>query len=272
MTWADIRSAFWEIHGGDADLYPEVDAMLLPFANMAQRRIADDTNAIVSRSVMFAVAGQQEYTLPDDYRDMIRISFDGDKLRKTSKFELQIMRPDGWDHITGTPRWYYLDGANHAVGLYEIPNTSTVTEADESGFGIVVGASGTGGVVLDTSIGVKYDPQEFGMQVYSVGGYSIEAMYYAVPDDMNEDSDSPSLPAWAHPYVLFDLLRAVYSSGARSRDPEKAAFWGQMARDGIMRLKGRAGASKPVRYEFRESDDAPSGTWSSRYPKHIEES
>jgi hypothetical protein len=232
MTIAELKTLFWDIFGGDDDIYPDVDDILVDAISDACRDLAAEGDSIVDHTTIDCVAGTQEYSLGVDNIDkVLRVSYDHERLNLIGKFTLQTARPDGWDRHQGKPRRYYLDGTNNKIGLFEIPSV------DSDG-----------------------------------GDYAIGIWYTRAPATVSLDGASPHAPRWAHPYLLFYALWRAYSMVSRSRDQELAGFWKSMYMAGKARVKARASAPTPKSYFMREDGtEALRGGWPAMYPRHIEE-
>lgn len=90
----------------------------------AQERFVLDTRALRDILSDSTVASQQEYSLPTDILDPIRLSVDGVEMTRISKADLDFLFGDArWDQTIGTPSHYYvdLDPNNKKFGLYPIP-------------------------------------------------------------------------------------------------------------------------------------------------------
>jgi hypothetical protein len=278
VTWADIKTRFWEIYGGDETLYPELSDQLLALANMTVRRFVAETDSLVGRASIVCEAGTQNYDMPTNCDKIIRAAYDGDKLTAVSKWSLHCgVYGNGWDRLQGTPRHYFLDGLNEQIGLYRIPSVDTTLEETDnsetigSGYGAVIAPSGTGARISNTGYGAVV--VDFGGSTYDISANALDLFFYARPNDLEYDSDVPDLPAWMHTYVLYDILRAVYTMKFPSQDYERAAFFGRLVQSGLKKLRSVATKPTPKSYVFREQDGLETvGTWPFQYPEHIEES
>lgn len=276
MKFSDLKTRFWDIFGGDEDIYPDVAAMLPTLANMAIRSLASETDCLVAKRTVTCTAGQQEYDMPSDCDKVLSAYYDGEKIRAVSKWDLQQSVMDGWDRFQGTPRFYYVGGLNEKIGLYRIPSVDTQTEETEgdtvgTGFGGLVGDDGYGRKIANTGYGAVLI--DYGGTAYGVTGFGLDLFYAARPPEVENDEDGIVLPPWAAPIVLFEMLRGVYASPVPGGDVKKAAFWGWMSQAGRRRLTVRAASPTPKRYLMLEQDTEISrGTWPAMYPEHIEES
>lgn len=232
MTIGEIKTLFWDIFGGDDDIYPDVDAMLTESIGEACRDLSSEGDSIVDHSTINCVAGTQEYSLDDTGADkVLRVSYDHERINLIGKFTLQQARPYGWDRHQGKPRRYYLDGTNNKIGLFEIPSVDSVD-----------------------------------------GDYAIGIWHTVPAGVVSLDSATPLAPRWAHPYLLFYTLWKAYSMVSRSRDPERARLWRGLYLLGKERVKSRAAVPTPRSYFMREDGtEALRGGWPAMYPRHIEE-
>jgi len=277
MNWGDIKDRFWEIYGGDETIYPTIAEQLPTLANMAARRLAAATGSITARATVVCSAGTQEYDLPTNCDQVMRAAYDGEKLKATTKWNLQLSHENGWDRFQGTPRQYYVGGLNEQIGLYRIPSVDTTYEATSNSetiggaYGAIIGPSGYGAEIANSGYGAVII--DYGGETYDISGNALDIFYVGRPADIENDVDEVDLPPWAAPYVLYDILRAVYMMAYPSRDPQRAAFWGRLVQHGERRLAARAATPTPKTYVFRENDlEAPQGGWPPMYPQHIEES
>jgi hypothetical protein len=102
-------------------------AQVLAKIEEAQERFVLDTRVLRDVATGSSVSRQQEYALPSDFMDVIRLSIDGAELTRVSKADLHfIFRGTRWDQTYGTPSHYYvdLDPNNQKYGLYPIPTGS----------------------------------------------------------------------------------------------------------------------------------------------------
>jgi hypothetical protein len=102
-------------------------AQVLAKLEEAQERFVLDTRALRDLATGSAVAQQQEYSLPSDIMDIVRLSVDGAELTRISKADLAFLfRGSRWDQTYGTPSHYYvdLDPNNKKYGLYPIPTSA----------------------------------------------------------------------------------------------------------------------------------------------------
>ncbi len=72
------------------------------------------------------VADQAEYSLPTDLMDVLRVSHNGKRLTRTSKFDLDFYVPQDWSDDKGSPFKYYvdLDPNNKKIGIYPLPQSA----------------------------------------------------------------------------------------------------------------------------------------------------
>jgi hypothetical protein len=102
-------------------------AQVLAKLQEAQERFVLDTRVLRDNSVITLVAGTQEYDIPTDAMDIVRVLFNGVPLNRKSKFELSYLSGSSrWDQDSGTPSDYYvdLDPNNKKIGLRPIPVSS----------------------------------------------------------------------------------------------------------------------------------------------------
>lgn len=92
----------------------------------AQERFVLDTRLLRDTEASSAVANQQEYALPSDILDAVRLSVDGVQKTRISKADLDFFNESRWDQTYGVPQYYYvdLDPNNKKFGLYPIPTTA----------------------------------------------------------------------------------------------------------------------------------------------------
>jgi len=89
----------------------------------AQERFVLDTRVLRDSTTDTSVDGTQEYALPSDVMDIVRVAHKGVELRRISKADLDFYTTERWDDDSGTPLYYYvdLDPNNKKYGLYPIP-------------------------------------------------------------------------------------------------------------------------------------------------------
>jgi hypothetical protein len=92
----------------------------------AQERFILDTRALVDTSTGTCVDGTSEYSLPTDVLDITRLAHKGIRLRRMSKFDLDIQLQSDWSDDTGTPRSYFvdLDPNNKVYRVYPTPQAA----------------------------------------------------------------------------------------------------------------------------------------------------
>lgn len=99
-------------------------AQVLAKIQEAQERFVLDTRVLRDLAAASTVASQQEYALPTDLMDIVRLALDGAELTRVSKADLSfIFRGSRWDQTIGIPTHYYvdLDPNSQKYGLYPIP-------------------------------------------------------------------------------------------------------------------------------------------------------
>lgn len=93
----------------------------------AQEQFVLDTRALRDSTTGSTVANQQEYALPTDVMDIIRLAVSGVELQRISKADLDFYNTARWDQTYGTtPIYFYvdLDPNNQKYGFYPIPSAS----------------------------------------------------------------------------------------------------------------------------------------------------
>ena len=92
----------------------------------AQEQFVLDTRVLRDSTTDSTVANQQEYSLPSDVMDIIRIGIAGIEKGRISKADLDFYNSARWDQTQGTPQYYYvdLDPNNKKFGLYPYPTAS----------------------------------------------------------------------------------------------------------------------------------------------------
>lgn len=92
----------------------------------AQERFVLDTRALRDSTTDTVVDGTQEYSLPSDVLDIVRMAHKGVELVRISKADLDFYTTARWDQTTGTPTYFYvdLDPNNKKYGLYPIPTAN----------------------------------------------------------------------------------------------------------------------------------------------------
>lgn len=234
VTLGDIKSRFWMLMGGNPTSHPNItDDVIRVWANMAIRELVEETQSIQFRYQQALVAGTQEYDFPSTVETVYRAAYDGEKILPVSKWDL-MHQDDSWSTRTGIPRRYYVDGVNRKIGLYPTPSVDTVTEGGE------------------------------------ISGYELEYFAHGHPPSVSSRYDEPALPPWAHPGVLFYLLRQAYTMVGPQRDAKRAAFWGRRYMEVKDRLKARSvrrNNSKAMTVFMRGVDRS----WfvPPQYPEHI---
>src|SRR5688572_8253322 len=101
-------------------------AQVLAKLQEAQERFVLDTRVLRDSTTDSLASGTQEYDLPTDVMDIVRLAVDGKELPRISKADLDFYSSSRWDQTTGAPRYYYvdLDPNNKKFGFYPIPDTS----------------------------------------------------------------------------------------------------------------------------------------------------
>lgn len=101
----------------DAEIQAEIEESQVWF--VLNTRVLRDSTTDTS------VAGTQEYALPSDVMDLVRMAHKGVELGRISKADLDFYHSDRWDQLNGTPTKFYvdLDPNNKKYGLYPIPES-----------------------------------------------------------------------------------------------------------------------------------------------------
>lgn len=101
-------------------------AQVLAKLQEAQEKFVLDTRVLRDSATDSTVSGTQEYSLPSDVMDIVRIAVAGVELRRISKADLDFYNAARWDQTNGVPKYYYvdLDPNNKVFGFYPTPNTS----------------------------------------------------------------------------------------------------------------------------------------------------
>lgn len=92
----------------------------------AQEKFVLATRALVDVDTPTTlVVNQQEYALPSDLMDVLRVSHNGNRLERTSKFDLDFYAGK-WSDDLGSPAKYYvdLDPNNKKIGVYPLPQSA----------------------------------------------------------------------------------------------------------------------------------------------------
>lgn len=100
-------------------------AQVLAKLQEAQERFVLDTRALRDSETLTLIDGQQEYALPTDVMDIVRVAHNGVEIGRKSKFELDFLASGRWDQDKGTPTYFYvdLDPNNQKMGFYPIPES-----------------------------------------------------------------------------------------------------------------------------------------------------
>lgn len=87
--------------------------------------IAMKTFCIQNRYTASSVASQQEYTKPTYAMAILRVDYNGSKLKPISFRELDSIDLNTSTTTTGTPQYYY--DFDNVFGLFPVPDTSSLT-------------------------------------------------------------------------------------------------------------------------------------------------
>lgn len=266
MNYGEIKDLFYDLSGFRRSGPYFSDANALMWANMAHRDLVSKSQCLERRQKIVVTAGTQTYDLPDDCNVVRRASYDGYKIMPMTKLELQ-WHENGWDRDQGTPCWYFVDGLNEQIGLYEIPNSSTSVEASSSGTGFKVSSTGTG-FVIDTSDSGRLPPLT-GFLIEEITGLDLEVYFSCRPPDIAADADVPALPLWAHHGLVYGMLRHAWRAHTPQRDVAKSALFGALYARVANRLKIRTNGKLPKDWllEMRGYGERPN---ISRLPDIIE--
>lgn len=92
----------------------------------AQEQFVEDSQALTDTQSFSIVDGTRTYTLATDTLDILRVGLNGVKIRRYSKFDLDILTRGNWAVTTGTPVAYYVDytSTNKLLTLYPIPTAN----------------------------------------------------------------------------------------------------------------------------------------------------
>ena len=251
MTFAEIKTHFWTLLGASASASTFSNDMLLEWANAAIRDLVDDCQCLERRQAINVEASTQTYDLPDDCDRVLRAAHDGDKLIQATKSGLQESAYR-WDSDTGTPRWYFVDMLNEQIGLYPVPNLGSTTVESTTGYGVVVSDTGFGVVVDDSEAEALED---YGAVIHTLSALELEVYFTARAATMDGDDDVPSIPAWAHPLVLYAMLRNAYAAHTLMNNPNSAAYWSDLYQYGKRRLKRQSNDKLPKDWRVKTRDE-----------------
>ena len=247
MTYSEIKSHFNAIFGTSTYI---TDSMLLSWANSAVAELVADTGCLEKRQKIVLTAGTQLYDFPDDCDKIRRAAYDGEKLPAESKWALQ-QHTKGWDSDSGTPKCYFVDGLNEQIGLYPIQTADTLTQGTTTAtYGMMLPTDGSFGVRIDRTVGDRLE-DSYGGVYAEVVGLDLEIYYRALAPAMTEDDHVPALPHWAHPLVLYYMLKMAYGCHSPVRDVQKSSLWAEIYRNGKYRLKVRTGGRNPKEWLLR---------------------
>jgi len=247
VTFGEIKALFWPLAGMSAGNPYFSNANLITWANMSVRDMVSESRCLERRQKLVVTAGTQTYDLPSDCDRVRRAAYDGDKLLDRGMFELQISAPK-WDIDTGIPRWYFVDGLNEQIGLYKIPTTSTTVTDTDGEFGGLLPSDGWGGIV-DATVGERL-PVLDGGQYEEITGFELELYFSCRPAEITQNDSVLDVPAWAHPVVLYSLLRFAFSAQTPMMDKARAAYWGDLYAHGKDRLIKQSNDRLPKDWRF----------------------
>lgn len=253
MTLGEIKDYFWLMLGGSAGPRPWLeDETLDAWAGEAVRDLVEHTKCLDRRKAMLVSSGTYAYDLPDDCKRVKRVAYDGDKLEHVSQLYLQRSGYD-WEHDSATPRYYFVDGLNGQIGLNPVPIADTVMEVEEEyAYGGLVSMTGYGGIVDTTEAEIL--PQGAGGIYEAIAGLELELYYDCSPPALEDDNSVPAVPAWAHPLIVYYMLKSARASLSPMRDLDQAAFWGGLYLNGRKRLLARANGRLPKEWLIRTRD------------------
>jgi hypothetical protein len=235
LNLGEIKTRFWLLMGGNETAHPNItDDVVRTWANMAVREMAEETHCLQFRYQQELTAGTQEYDFPSTVETVFRVSYDGEKIHPTSKWDLMHL-DDSWDTRQGIPRRYYVDGVNRKIGLWPTPSADTVMEGGE------------------------------------IASLELEYFANAHPAQLSGRQDEPSLPPWSHPGVVFYLLRQAYAMVGPQRDVRRAAFFGRRFMEVKERLRYRSHRRHPAKAMTIHRRDEVGKPWFAppQYPEHI---
>ena len=109
-----VGAAFWSS-----------DEIIGTYLYMAILELAQETFCIENRYTTTSVSSQQEYAVPSRMLAVKRVTYDGEKLRPTSRLELDSIDLTTDTTTTGTPQYYY--NFDDMFGLFPVPDSSSKT-------------------------------------------------------------------------------------------------------------------------------------------------
>jgi len=98
------------------------DADLLAYTDEAQMYVVTETNCLEEISTSSVVGSQQAYALPSDYQDLDRLLYEGERILRVDKTQIDELDIIESEH-SGVPECYYI--YNSQFYLFPIPSTST---------------------------------------------------------------------------------------------------------------------------------------------------
>lgn len=206
----------------------------------AMSELFADSNILDGIEVIACTAEVGEYDLPDDFREMTRVSYNGRRLRTITRARLNS-ESASWINDIGDPIYYYLDGLDKQVGVYPKPGTSTeVPSGGEHGIYISEDATGV------TEHGIWIDPtvagglvDEYGVFVGGRSGKYLEVHYSAIPNVYNA-VEKPQVPLYGVYYLLWHMLSEAYLIGLPDTDLEASVAFKLLAEQVKDRIVTRA--------------------------------
>jgi hypothetical protein len=272
VSWTEILNMIYDILcGTEADdcPWPEYPvSTMTAWCDEAVRDIAANCRILDKRGVIIVVASTGTYDLPDDCMTVWRASFDGDKLFPTSVSGIRNTNR-WWTQYTGTPRFYYLDELNRQIGLYEIPAAGTTAEASAGNpYGFVIGDGG--GFLVDIEDATPISPTDDGFLADVISGNDLQVFYHAYPPDFGL-LEAPAVPTWAHPLIVYYVLKQAFSSYGPLQDHNRAGFYGAMYAWGRGRLRAKSNGRLAEKRWIRETSSGSGGDLlvSNRLPRAI---
>jgi hypothetical protein len=254
MTWSEIDTIFYDIlcktTANDCP-WPEYPiATAHAWGDEAVRDLAAKCRLLDKRDVLIVTASTGKYDLPEDCMRVWRASYDGDKIFPTAVSGIRQTNR-WWEQYTATPRYYYLDELNGQIGLYPVPAASTTAEASSGNpYGFVIGDDG--GFLVDIEDATPIGPSDDGFLADVISGNDLQVFYNAYPTTPDY-SGGPDVPLWAHPLVLYYMLKKAYSSFGPLQDMERADFYGGLYSWGAGRLLMRSNRRLAEKRWIRES-------------------
>jgi len=270
MRWADLISEC-HLRLGQDESSPTFfsDADLTMLMEAAIRRLHLHSRVTIRRESVALAAGTQEYDLPDDCGEILRVAYDGERIEPYSQVRLDA-DDIYWRRASGTPFMWYQDRLDKKFGLYPNPTVSTSYEPGSLEDGVIVTLGDVeDGLIVDTSVTLGGALPEDGVIALKITGNHAEIFYRALPRSADLD-EYPDVPMWAAHYLIFSALADAFRIGLPDSDVARSMACAAIAANLEDRVRVRVANVIPKVWNRGSSKHRKPGLLS-RYPTTIED-